>query len=138
MGYLKVKKILVGLACGALLSTAAFADTVTEVRCRDTSGLPSGFSLTITKDTETQALTASFLNRDNIGPFINLGSIPVYRKYYSPEIMGAPITYLGKDFELNIIWDAAPMPSGAYHSHVDATIQDRRFDEAMLCNLTSE
>lgn len=133
-----MKRLIVSLAVGTLLSTAAFAETVTEVRCRDTSMLPSGFSLSITKDTETEALTASFSNRDNIGPFVNLGSIPVTRKYYSPEIMGAPITYVGKDFELNIIWDATPMSSGAYRSHVDATIQDRRFDEAMLCTLTSQ
>lgn len=131
-----MKKLILSLILGAALSSAALADTVTEVRCRNTSGLPSGFSLSITKDTETDVLSASFSNRDNLGPYINLGSIPVIRKYVSPEIMGAPITYVGKDFDLEIIWDGGAEAGGAFHSYVHAVLEGRTFDEPMLCTLT--
>lgn len=134
-----MKKFILSLVVGMMLGGSASATSVefeTLARCHDTVGLPSGFSLVISKEVESQQLSASFTNRDNIGPFVNLGTIPVERKIYPPEQLGAPITYVGENFELNINRDAPARPDGTYYAHVYAVLQGRTFDEAIYCTVS--
>jgi hypothetical protein len=140
-----MKKLFFSLVVVSLTCAPAFADSVLEVRCRDTSGLPSGLSIVIDRDTESDALTASFTNRDNLGPYVDLGSIEVSRRCALPKPLGkplsGPVTYVGDDFELNIFADA-PAPGsagedGEIQAHVYVVRQGRTFDEAMFCLLGS-
>lgn len=117
-----------------VFSTNAIAESNLKVSCRDTSGLPSGLSLTISSQDDVGGLVADLTNRDNIGPFFSLGEIPVVQMQYPDDVMGAPLTFIGPDFRLDIAWDTSPA-NGTYPSHINVTVQGRTFDEAMICRL---
>ena len=129
-----MKNLIISSLVLLVLTTSAFSESNVKVSCRNTSGLPSGLSLTIFSQEDVGGLVAELINRDNIGPFVNLGQIPVVRKEYPDDFMGAPITYIGSDFLLDINWDGGPV-DGTFPSHVKATIQGRTFDEPMICKL---
>jgi hypothetical protein len=129
-----MKNLIISALALLVLTTSAFSESNLKVSCRNNSGLPSGLSLTISSQEDLGGLVAEITNRDNIGPFVNLGQIPVVREEYPDEVMGAPITYIGSDFILDIIWDGGRV-NGAFPSHIKATIQGRTFDEPMTCQM---
>jgi hypothetical protein len=116
------------------LTTSAFAESKAEVLCRNTSGLPSGLSVSIFSQEGSDGLVAELINRDNLGPFVDLGDIAVTRVEYPNNVRGGPVTFIGYDFRLDIIWDGG-LHEGGYPSYVDVTIQGRHFSEPMRCEL---
>lgn len=129
-----MKKLIVSLVTVLSFTTSSFANSNIKVSCRDTRGLPSGLSLTISSQDDVGGLVADLTNRDNIGPFFSLGQIPVVQMEYNDDIMGAPLTFIGPDFRLDIAWDTSPT-DGTYPSHINVTVQGRTWDEAMICRL---
>jgi hypothetical protein len=106
-------------------------EVVTDVECNNTSHLPSGLSLVITSGDLSGKFLAELTNRDDIGPYVNLGSIVVTRKQGS--VTGAPITYTGKDFNLEITIDSGD-DNGNFPAHVYADVKGRVFNEPMTCS----
>jgi hypothetical protein len=124
-----MKTLLIVLLAATSFSSA-YADTQTAqttVSCRNTSRLPSGLSLTITSDN-----VAHFTNRDNIGPFVNLGTLPV-----SAQSRGEQVEYTGSDFSLQITRSYDQVDNG-YMAQVYLDIQGRVFNEPMYCNYPSQ
>ena len=127
-----IAKISVGLSAGLGLSVPANAEML--FICRNTSGLPSGLTVVIQNDPTTQLTEAVLTDRENLGPFVDLGKIPVTREPVPTDVMGAPITYVGQDFRLEIFWDGGP-DGGGLHSHVYVDIGGRAYDEPMICSI---
>jgi hypothetical protein len=111
----------------AISVSSAFASTQTTVACHNTSRLPSGLTLTITSDN-----VAHFSNRDNLGPFVDLGTLTV-----SAASRGEKVEYTGSDFNLQIE-RSYDQSSNGYVSQVYLDIQGRVFNEPMICNYPSQ
>ena len=95
------------------------------------SRLPNGLSIVISEGGIAGIARATFTNRDNIGPYLDLGSYIV--KKHHDQKMGAPVHYLGKDIDLQINVDTGPREDGAIYSHIYADLQGRVFNEPMEC-----
>ena len=103
--------------------------------CRNTSGLTSGVSVVIQTDTTTNLTEAVLTERRGLGPFVELGKIPVTRQAVPSSVMGAPITYLGNNFKLQIFWDGGPDGNGGLPSDLYADVNGRVFNEPMICTI---
>src|SRR5580658_10332347 len=80
----------------------------TTVQCHNTSGMTGGLSVAIKSGEFSGVDTAYLTNRDDIGPFIQLGSVVVHQQAVQPGVDGAPLVFLGENFELSINVDGAP------------------------------
>jgi hypothetical protein len=116
------------------LTTSAFAESKAKVLCQNTSGLPSGLFVSIFTQEGSDESIAQLTDRNNIGPFVNLGYISVTLVKYPEGVRGTPLTFIGSDFQLDIIWDGG-LREGSYPSYVDVTVQGRHFSEPMSCEL---
>jgi hypothetical protein len=67
-------------------------------------------------------------------PARTLGPISVRQKPVQPGVDGAPLVYVGQDFELSVNVDGAPTPRGQY-SHLTAEVDGERVNEPMMCQL---
>jgi hypothetical protein len=129
--------VLATLTALVLHTSAAQAQTDMNqmvAQCRDLSGLPSGLSVQIVKGGLGGFMYAKISNRDNIGPFENLGRVLVTRKVQPSDRMGAPTEFVGKDFDLVIVTDALAT-NGMFPAHVSVEIRNRVFNQQMKCSL---
>jgi hypothetical protein len=134
-----MNKMILTLALTLSLASVAHAEIrypdqiVTDVTCDNNGHLASGLSLKITSGGFAGLTQVTLVNRDGLGPFVNLGSISVSLKPNPSHRLGAPVVYTGNGFELTINVDGGGDQNGGFYSHVYADINGRVFNEPMTC-----
>lgn len=133
---MKIAKMLIPAALiGVFMISTAQAESMPFLSCNDGSGLPNGLDIALYQ--EANQTIANISDRIDIGPFQNLGTVVVHRKPVAPGIMGAPETYLGRNFELTINVDVAPSIHGI-PSYVRVDIGGKHFSQNMYCEFSSQ
>jgi hypothetical protein len=135
-------KKLFGLMTLALVLTAAqsaFANSTlhTLVTCKDQLAASDyGVEVSVQQysgPTGLGQITADVSEETFAGPR-QFGSFVVTKKAVPPKMLGAPLTYVGKDFELTLCTDCAPQPQGIT-GHLTAEANGRKIVEALYCKL---
>jgi hypothetical protein len=110
---------------------------VTVAICHENNHLPNGLSVVIRSGGFAGLTTATITDRINIGPVETLETIVVRRKPVPAHVMGAGITYLGKQFSLHINTDGAPL-DGGFYSEVYADVKGHVYNQPLVCILPAQ
>lgn len=122
-------KSLISIVC-LLLASAANADSIGVLGC----GTDKGISVEISRLPGARTLDAQVVENGGATD-VDFSNFQVRKVLAKRGVMGAPMIFSGKNFELNLIVDAAPV-DGQIRSHLTAkTANGRDLSEDLLCTL---
>ncbi len=107
----------------------------TIAQCQSVKGSAEKLEVTIVGGGFTGMVLGQVSLINRAGTAQVLGSVRVDEQPRG-ELMGAPLTYLGQNFRLNIVTDAGPR-DGGFISYFTGRMAGRQFDETMTCVLYS-